>query len=152
MKAICARNFIQRIYAKKHYHSFLNRGLYSLLLVSGILWAGTVGIHYFEKNSYRDFFYFTSMIATGQGTAPNLVPVTAAGKIFTCFLAFISVGLMVAVFGFLFGFSDRKVRSGHRFCRRGGGGWQPLQFLPKAIPECVDKKPLRLSLRKPARL
>ena len=88
---------------KKHYHSFFNRGLYTLLLVSGVLFIGTMGMHFFEHFSYLDSFYFTSMIATGQGPAPNAVPVTAGGKIFTCFLAFISVGSMVASFGFLFG-------------------------------------------------
>lgn len=86
-----------------HYHSFLNRGVYSLILISGVLLAGTLGIHFFEKFSYLDSFYFTSMIATGQGPAPNAVPQTAGGKLFTCFLAFISVGSMIASFGFLFG-------------------------------------------------
>ena len=43
------------------------------------------------------------MIATGQGPAPNLTPETSAGKIFTALLAFISVGVLVASLGFLFG-------------------------------------------------
>lgn len=88
---------------KKHYHSSFNRGIYCFLLVAAVLFLGTVGIHHYEKFSYLDSFYFTSMIATGQGPAPNAVPITAGGKIFTCFLAFISVGSMVASFGFLFG-------------------------------------------------
>lgn len=88
---------------KKHYHSLFNRGIYSLILISTVLFAGTMGMHFLEHFSYLDAFYFTSMIATGQGPAPNEVPVTAAGKIFTCFLAFISVGSMIASFGFLFG-------------------------------------------------
>lgn len=88
---------------KPHYHSFVNRGIYSLILVAGVLLAGTLGIHYFEKFSCLDSFYFTSMIATGQGPAPNEAPVTTGGKLFTCLLAFISAGLMVAAFGFLFG-------------------------------------------------
>lgn len=88
---------------KKHYHSFFNRGLYSSALVAAILLAGTLGIHALEKFSYLDSFYFTSMIATGQGPAPNVVPVTSGGKLFTCVLAFLSVGTMIAAFGFLFG-------------------------------------------------
>ena len=88
---------------KKHYHSFLNRGLYALALSSAVLLIGTLGMHKLEKFSYVDSFYFTSMIATGQGPAPNAIPVTTAGKIFTSFLAFFSVGSMVASFGFLFG-------------------------------------------------
>ena len=43
------------------------------------------------------------MIATGQGPPPFISPVTASGKIFTCFFAFVSVGSMVASLGFLFG-------------------------------------------------
>lgn len=68
-----------------------------------MLGIGTVGIHFFEGFTFIDAFYFTSMIATGQGPAPNIVPMTTSGKIFTCFLAFISVGSMFASFGFLFG-------------------------------------------------
>ncbi len=88
---------------KKHYHSFIHRGLYSLGLISAVLLAGTAGMHLLERFSWLDAFYFTSMIATGQGPAPNVVPVTAGGKIFTCFLSFISVGSMIASLGFLFG-------------------------------------------------
>ena len=88
---------------RHHYHSVVNRGFYSLILVGTIMFLGTLGIHIIEGFSYIDSFYFTSMIATGQGPAPNVSPVTTGGKIFTCFLAFISVGSMVASFGFLFG-------------------------------------------------
>ena len=60
-------------------------------------------MHFIEGFSLIDAFYFTSMIATGQGPAPSIFPVTLAGKLFTCFMAFISVGSMVASLGFLFG-------------------------------------------------
>ena len=86
-----------------HYHSPLFRGLLSLVLVVFVLAAGTLGIHAIEGFSYIDSFYFTSMIATGQGPAPNVTPATVMGKIFTSLLAFVSVGSMVASFGFLFG-------------------------------------------------
>jgi hypothetical protein len=43
------------------------------------------------------------MIATGQGPAPTVCPVTVFGKLFTCFIAFMSMGVMVASLGFLFG-------------------------------------------------
>ena len=88
---------------RHHYHSFLNRGLYCLALVSFILLLGTFGIHHIEGFSLIDSFYFTSMIATGQGPAPSISPVTLLGKLFTSFMAFISVGSMVASLGFLFG-------------------------------------------------
>ena len=88
---------------RHHYHSALNRGFYCLLLIAFILLLGTWGIHKLEKFSLIDSFYFTSMIATGQGPAPTIAPQTSAGKIFTSFLAFISAGAMIASLGFLFG-------------------------------------------------
>ncbi len=88
---------------RHHYHSFLNRGLYCLALISFILLLGTFGMHFIEGFSLIDAFYFTSMIATGQGPAPSIFPTTLLGKLFTCFIAFVSVGSMIAAFGFLFG-------------------------------------------------
>ena len=88
---------------KHPYHSFLRRGLYSLALAAGVLTFGTFSFHGLERFSYIDAFYFSSMIATGQGPAPNVVPVTPLGKIFTCVFSFISVGSMIASLGFLFG-------------------------------------------------
>ena len=88
---------------KHHYHSPLNRGLYSLGLVVSIMIVGTLGIHYLEDFSYVDSFFFTSMIATGQGPIGSLVPQTTAGKIFTSILSFVSVGVLLAALGFLFG-------------------------------------------------
>ena len=88
---------------RHHYHSFRNRGLYCLGLVAFVLLLGTIGIHLIEGFSFVDSFYFTSMIATGQGPAPSNFPVTPLGKLFTCFLAFISVGSIAISLGFLFG-------------------------------------------------
>ena len=88
---------------KHHYHSPLHRGLYSLGLILSVTLVGTLGIHALEKFSYIDSFYFTSMIATGQGPAPTVSPATPEGKIFTSFLAFVSTGAMIASLGFLFG-------------------------------------------------
>ena len=98
---------------KHHYHSPLNRAVYCFSLAAFVLILGTLGIHFIEGFSYIDSFYFTSMIATGQGPAPNVSPVTAMGKIFTCFFAFVSVGSMVAALGFLFGpFLGKLLRIG----------------------------------------
>lgn len=94
---------IHTLIRKKHYHSFLKRGIFCLFLVSFVLALGTFCLHLLEGFSYVDAFYFTSMIATGQGPAPNVTPSSVAGKIFTCFLAFLSTGTMVASLGFLFG-------------------------------------------------
>ena len=88
---------------KHHYHSPIKRGIYSLVLVSFILLLGTLGFHFIEGFAYIDSFYLTSMLATGQGPAPSVSPSTSLGKLFTSLIAFISVGSMVAAFGFLFG-------------------------------------------------
>ena len=88
---------------RHHYHSPLNRGLYSLGLVLSVMLAGTLGIHAIEHFSYTDSFFFTSMIATGQGPVGSLTPQTTAGKLFTSVLAFVSVGTLLATLGFLFG-------------------------------------------------
>ena len=84
-----------------HHHSFWKRGLWSVSLIACILLIGTVGLHLLEGLSYLDAFYFMSMIATSQG--PATIPATAAGKIFTALIAFISVGVGVASLGFVFG-------------------------------------------------
>ncbi len=88
---------------RHHYHSVLNRGIYCLSLAASVLLLGTLGMHHIEGFNYLDAFYFTSMIATGQGPPPSIWPKTESGKLFTSFLAFVSVGAMVASLGFLFG-------------------------------------------------
>ena len=89
--------------AKHHYHSPYKRGFYSLALLVGVVAFGTFGIHFLENFSYVDSFFFTSMIATGQGPVGSLVPHTTQGKLFTSALAFISVGTLLAAMGFVFG-------------------------------------------------
>ena len=84
-----------------HYRSPWKRGAYSLALVTMIMVIGVIGFHRIEGMSYVDAFYFMSMIATAQG--PAATPVTPAGKIFASFMAFISVGTVIAALGFLFG-------------------------------------------------
>ena len=59
---------------KHHYHSTLNRSIYCLALAVTVLGMGTLGMHWLEGFSYIDAFYFTSMIATGQGPAPSISP------------------------------------------------------------------------------
>ena len=88
---------------KHHFHSARNRALYCVFFVAFVLAFGTLGMHWIEGFSWIDSFYFTCMIATGQGPAPNTSLSTPLGKLFTCLLAFLSVGSMVASLGFLFG-------------------------------------------------
>ncbi len=97
------QNFPPETVREHHYHSFRNRGLYCLGLAAFVLLLGTLGMHFLEGFSYIDSFYFTCMIATGQGPPPAIAPVTLVGKLFTCMVAFVSVGTMVASLGFLFG-------------------------------------------------
>ena len=92
-----------KITHKYHFHSTKHRAFYSFLLAVIVLGFGTLGIHWIEGFSVIDSFYFTSMIATGQGPAPQISPVTSLGKLFTSFLAFLSSGVMIASIGFLFG-------------------------------------------------
>ena len=87
----------------RHHHlsSPTRRALIASVLVTMIMVIGTLGMHWTEGMSYLDAFYFMSMIATAQGSATT--PVTAAGKIFAAFMAFISVGAAITSFGFIFG-------------------------------------------------
>ncbi len=84
-----------------HYHSPWKRTVISLALVSIVMTIGTLGMHWIEKMPWLDAFYFMSMIATAQG--PMMIPATALGKIFASLMAFLSVGVVVAALGFLFG-------------------------------------------------
>ena len=84
-----------------HYHSVWRRGAWSFGVVAAIMVIGTVGMHELERMPYLEAFYFMSMIATAQG--PTMMPATAAGKLFAAFMAFVSVGTVVAALGFLFG-------------------------------------------------
>jgi len=90
-----------RVMRHHHYRSPWKRGAYSCGLVAGVMGIGTIGMHLIERMSYLDAFYFMSMIATAQG--PVVTPSTAAGKLFASFMAFVSVGTVVAALGFLFG-------------------------------------------------
>lgn len=97
---------------RHHYHSPWKRALYSLALILGVLAVGTIGFHLIEHTPYVDAFYLSSMITTAQG--PSKAPLTAAGKLFASFLAFLSMGTVVAAGGFLFGpFLGQLWRIGH---------------------------------------
>lgn len=85
----------------RHFKSFTKRALLSAAIVAGVTLAGTVGMHFIEGMEWLDAFYFTSMIATAQGSA--VTPSTTGGKIFAALLSYISVGACVTALGFLFG-------------------------------------------------
>jgi biotin transporter BioY len=81
----------------------MKRAAYSILLVVAVVLVGTVSMHLIEGWSYLNSFYFTSMIATGQGPPAGLDPQSPEGKIFASILAFVSVGTVVSALVFLFG-------------------------------------------------
>lgn len=85
----------------RHFRSQTRRMLISASLVLGMTLVGTLGMHQLEGMSWLDSFYFTSMIATAQGSA--ITPQTDAGKFFAAILSYLSVGIVVAALGFLFG-------------------------------------------------
>ncbi len=66
-----------------------------------VLTIGIVGIHQLEGYSYLDSFYFTALLATGEG--PTFAPATVGGKLFAGIFAFVSVGTTVTALLFLFG-------------------------------------------------
>jgi len=86
---------------KHHLHSWPHRTLYAGLLVFFVMSLGTVGMHLFEGMSWMDAFYFTSMIATAQGSATT--PFTFEGKLFASLLSFFSVGVVITAISFLVG-------------------------------------------------
>ena len=94
------------------------RALAAFCSVAAVMGIGMVGLHRFEGMGYLDAFYFMSMIATAQG--PMTIPHTAAGKVFTAIMAFLSVGIGVASLGFLFGpfFGELWHLGAHRFEER----------------------------------
>jgi uncharacterized oligopeptide transporter (OPT) family protein len=93
--------------------SFWVRAAYSIALIAAVELIGTVAMHAIEGWSYLDSFYFTSFIATGQGPPGNLLPSSALGKVFSSFLAFISVGTVITALLFLFGpFLGRALKVG----------------------------------------
>ena len=103
---------------RHRYHSWVKRGFFSFFMVAAVMVIGTVGMHRIEKMPWVLAFYTMSMIATAQGSPQ--VPVTDAGLIFSSVMAFLSVGIVVAALGFLFGpfFGELWHIGVHRFEER----------------------------------
>ena len=83
--------------------SFWVRAAYSIALIAAVELIGSGAMHFIEGWSLLDSFYFTSFIATGQGPPGNLQPDSPLGKVFSSFLAFVSVGTVITALLFLFG-------------------------------------------------
>ncbi len=70
--------------------------IFSLLLL--ILLGGTFGYMFFENTSFWDGLYLTVITITTVGYG-DLVPIHTSGKIFTVFLVFAGVSLVMYIFG-----------------------------------------------------
>jgi hypothetical protein len=81
--------------------SFFTRAVYSFALILATMAVGIIGMNQLEGLSYLDAFYFTALMATGEG--PTFTPVTVAGKLFAGTLSFIAVGAVITSLLFLFG-------------------------------------------------
>jgi len=62
---------------------------------------GTIGYSYIEKQNLLKSFYIMSMVFTAQG--PPTAPTTTAGLIFTSIMAYVSIGVLISLIGFIFG-------------------------------------------------
>jgi Na+/H+ antiporter NhaC len=81
--------------------SFWTRAVYSVASIAFVVAIGMWGMHTLEGISYLDAFYFTALLATGEG--PSYTPITAGGKLFAGILSFVSVGVVITALLFLFG-------------------------------------------------
>ena len=70
--------------------------IFSLLLL--ILLGGSLGYMFFENTSFWDGLYLTVITITTVGYG-DLVPIHTGGKIFTVFLVFAGVSLVMYIFG-----------------------------------------------------
>jgi predicted membrane protein len=79
----------------------LTRGLHSLLAIIVVVAFMMVGLQTMEGLLYLNAFYFTAMLATGEG--PNTAPTAALGNVFVGLMAFIFIGTVVTALLFIFG-------------------------------------------------
>src|SRR5579885_1717482 len=77
------------------------RAAVALAVVISLVTIGTVGYSYIEKQNLLKSFYIMSMVFTAQG--PPSAPSTVAGLIFTSIMAYVSIGVLVSLIGFIFG-------------------------------------------------
>ena len=82
-------------------HPTVRRALYSIAVILAVLAIGTVGFHCIEHYSYTYSFFYTSMLATGEGPATS--PATQTGLLFASVMSFVSVGTVIIALAYLFG-------------------------------------------------
>lgn len=67
----------------------------------GVLMTGATFYHYVESLGWLDAFYFSTITLTTIGYG-DIVPHTAAGKIFTMFYVIVGIGIIGGFANFLF--------------------------------------------------
>ncbi|MEM0117070.1 MAG: NAD-binding protein [Conexivisphaerales archaeon] len=77
------------------------RALIALVVVVSLVTIGTFGYSYIEGQSLLKSFYIMSMVFTAQG--PPSAPSTEAGLLFTSVMAYLSIGVLISLIGFIFG-------------------------------------------------
>jgi len=81
-----------------------------VIFLTGILLAGTLGYVVFEDTGFWDSLYLTAMTITTVGYG-DIVPLHPEGKVFTVFLVFTGVGLVLYAFS---KFAETMVEGGLR--------------------------------------
>jgi voltage-gated potassium channel len=74
-----------------------DKHIYKILLIAAIsiLGLGTIFYHFVENLSWLDSYYFSVVTLTTVGYG-DIVPHTAAGKIFTTFYLMFGIGIITA--------------------------------------------------------
>lgn len=92
----------------KSYNKPATQGILLLFMILFFIAAGTVVYYNLEGLSWLDAVFFSVVTATTVGYG-NIVPLTAAGKIFTIFYILLSI---LIVFTFINHFSRRTQQTG----------------------------------------
>ncbi len=86
---------------RRVYGELLGRGARAIAVIIGVLLVGTLLFHFIEGYGYIYSFYFTSMLATGEG--PPATPATGTGQIAASVMSFVGIGTFAVSLIFVFG-------------------------------------------------